>query len=379
MIDFSARDLAFFVTAAKGTEVCVRDELRELRFPKIRADRGGVHFHGPLSEGMRACLWSRSGLRVLLKLGEFETPTGGALYDAVRTIDWAPFVSPSQTLMVRSSTKNSALSHTQFIAQKTKDAIVDQIRENQGARPSVQMRDSDLVVFVHLNKDICTLYADLAGASLHQRGYRQSKAEAPLKETLAASLLRLSGWDTVTPLIDPLCGSGTIPIEAALLATNRAPGMLRKRFGFEGWPVFRGEFQSTMTELRTEARDKMLPLEVPIAGSDSDSGVIEMARENAERAGVSIHWEKRSLEHVHPEGPTFIVTNPPYGERLSLSPQLAATLGHLARGPDIQLSLIAPPQALERIEQRPRWTHPLFNGDLACIVANYGRRAPDRT
>ena len=180
----------FFATAAKGTEPAIRDELRELRFRGVRADRGGVHFVGPMEEGFRACFELRCAQRVLAELGSFDAPNEDALYEGVGGIDWTRFLDPSRTLAVRAACRSSALTHIQFIAQKTKDAVVDQLRRHHGARPSVDRDDPDVLIFVHLVRARATVYADLGGASLHRRGFRSAAGQAPLKETLAALLTR---------------------------------------------------------------------------------------------------------------------------------------------------------------------------------------------
>ena len=211
MIDLNER-FVFFATAAKGTEGALRDELRELRLRRIRADRGGVHFEGNRADGWRACLHSRIALRILQQLGTFTAVGSDGLYQAVRQINWALYLNPEVTVAVTSYCKDSVLTHTNYIAQVVKDAIVDQQRERLGQRPSVDRKDPDVHVFVHLVANELTVYLDLAGESLHRRGYRAEALAAPLKENLAAAILRLAKWDPETPFIDPMCGSGTLAI-----------------------------------------------------------------------------------------------------------------------------------------------------------------------
>ncbi len=213
----------FFATAAKGTEPALRDELRQLRIPGVRCDRGGVNFSGEWESGFRVCLHSRIASRVLVVLGRFDVVSEKDLYDAVSSIDWTKHITPDHTMAVTAACRSSKLTHTNCIAQKTKDAVVDQIRDIRGTRPSVDRRDADVDIFVHLVKNKATIYLDLSGESLHRRGYRKHTTRAPLKETLAAALLRLTGWNRKTPFVDPMCGSGTIAIEAAMWAANIAP------------------------------------------------------------------------------------------------------------------------------------------------------------
>ncbi|HEU4536635.1 MAG TPA: THUMP domain-containing protein, partial [Polyangiaceae bacterium] len=227
--------LAFFASAAKGTEAALGDELDELGLRQVRVARGGVHFRGPWEDGWCACLLSRIALRVLHPLASFDAPDGAALYEGARAIDWEPYLGARHTLAVSAVGGNEGLRNTQFVAQKTKDAIVDQVRDREGERPSVDRVDPDLRVFVRVEGRRATAYADLAGESLHRRGYRAHVGGAPLKETLAAALLRLAGYRGDRPLCDPLCGAGTIVIEAAQVAQGVAPGLRRRRFGFERW------------------------------------------------------------------------------------------------------------------------------------------------
>jgi 23S rRNA (guanine2445-N2)-methyltransferase / 23S rRNA (guanine2069-N7)-methyltransferase len=205
----------FFATAAKGTEPALRDELRELRMHGVRADRGGVHFAGELEDGARACLHSRVAVRVLAWRGAFDVRGEAELYAAMRSLEWRHFLSQKHTLAVKATCRSSKMTHSQFIAQRSKDAIVDQLREDLGTRPNVSLEDPDVLVVVHLVSDRADVYVDLAGEPLHRRGWRTRIGEAPLKETLAAAMLRLAGWDKKKPLVDPMCGAGTIAIEAA--------------------------------------------------------------------------------------------------------------------------------------------------------------------
>lgn len=314
-------DHVFFATAARGTEPCLRDELREMRLRGVRCDRGGVHFRGSWEAAWRACLHSRVALRVLVELGRFGVTDGQSLYDAVRTIDWRVFLNPSLTLAVSAVCRDSELTHTNFIALKTKDAIVDRIRDEVGSRPDVNRDDPDVNVFVHLLKNEMTLYLDLSGQSLHKRGWRADHLEAPLKENLAAAMLRLSGWDRQLPLHDPMCGSGTIPIEAALWAARVAPGLSRDVMGFERWANFGDDMRRRMGELREEARDMMIRTALPmVSASDIDERAVETTRRNAAMAGVAIEVFRADVTAMQPlQPPGFVIVNPPYDVRLESS------------------------------------------------------------
>jgi putative N6-adenine-specific DNA methylase len=364
----------FFATAAKGTEPALRDELRELRLPRVRADRGGVHFEGEMVDAARACLWSRVALRVLLEVGTIDAPSGDALYEGTRAIDWSAWLTPRTTLAVRATTRSSQLTHSQFVAQRTKDAVVDRLRDRFGERPSVDREDPDVLLAVHVAADRATLYLDVGGASLHKRGWRSRAGEAPLRETLAAAVLRLSGWDRERPLLDPMCGAGTIAIEAAGWARRVAPGLGRDKFGFERWASHDDALRRHVDLLRAEARAAKLPSGPRILASDADAHAIANVRDNAHAAGVDIVVERRDVRDLEPlDPPGFVVTNPPYGERLQAEETLYDDLARALRklhGHTIAVLAGTPaiPRAMRR-EPEKWWI--LHNGPLECRLLLY--------
>jgi 23S rRNA G2445 N2-methylase RlmL len=363
-----------FATAARGTEGAVRDELRDLGFRGVRADRGGVHFGRSLDEGFRACIELRTAIRVLMRLSTFPAPNGDALYEGVRAIDFRPYLTHRHTLAVRASCHASALTHSQFVAQRTKDAVVDQLRDRLGTRPSVDLDDPDVLLFVHLARDRATVYLDLAGGSLHRRGYRSRAGEAPIKESLAAAILRLSGWDRERPLVDPMCGSGTLPIEAALWARNIAPGLARDRFGFERWACHDEEALRRTAEHRERARAKVRSTGPRMRGSDVDLAALAAARENARDAGVEVTWQRASVRDLALESEgSFIVTNPPYGERLVASADLYRDMARsFARQRGSTIAILAGTPDIERaMGGRPERTLVVYNGDIECRLLVY--------
>jgi len=365
----------WFATAAKGTEGTLRDELRELGFEQVRAERGGVNFTGALTEGYRACLWSRIAVRILSPTARFECPNETALYEGVRAYDFSDILSANHTLAVSAACRDSRLTHTQFIAQKTKDAIVDQLRDRFGARPDVNLKDPDVHVFVHLLRDRATLYLDYSGESLHRRGYRTESGVAPMKETLAAAVLRLSGFDGEQAVVDPMCGSGTLAIEAALWAERRAPGLARARFGFERWRNFDEREARAMRELREGARASIRAPRVLVAGSDTDTSTLEAARANAQRAGVTVEWRSQSVRDARPPVPEgVLVTNPPYGERLEASRELPRELARLIDRFYRWDSgiLLKAGEPLGRTRRKPR-LYTVHNGDIECALRCYAR------
>ncbi len=360
--------LTFFATAAKGTEGALRDELRELRLRRVRADRGGVHFEGSWADAWRACLHSAVALRILHPLGTFDAVGGDGLYEAVRSVDWMPFLTPAHTLAVTAFCRDSALTHTNFIAQRTKDAIVDPLRERLGARPSVDRKDPDVHVFVHLVRDRLTVYLDLAGESLHRRGYRANALEAPLKETLAAAILRLGKFDPERPFVDPMCGSGTLAIEAAMRAEHVAPGLLRPRMGFERWASFGPEQARAMADMRDRARSARRPGLAPIIAQDVDPQAVELTRANARLAGVNVVCRRQPIVDLALSGPPgLIATNPPFGLRLQADDMLYTEMARvLARQREWDVAVLAGERAIDRAFRRPDRWQTVFNGDLEC-------------
>jgi putative N6-adenine-specific DNA methylase len=364
----------FFATAAKGTEPALRDELRELRFRNVRADRGGVHFEGDSSEGYRACLWSRIAVRILEPRASFEAPGERALYDNVRALDLGDAIDAKRTLVVSAACRSSRLTHTQYLSQLTKDAIVDRIRDKSGARPNVDKRDADVHVFVHLVKDVATVYLDLAGEPLHRRGYREPGGEAPLKETLAAAIVRLSHWDRKSELADPMCGSGTLLLEAALWARNVAPGLARPRFGFERFCRFDESQAARWRELKEQAAAAQLAHGPPVFGSDTDRDALDRAARAAEHAGidVSLLWQELR-DYPTKSSPGTFVSNPPYGHRLARGVNLSSELASLVdRHPSASVALLmAADQPMGHTQRRPEPLHRLWNGDIECVVRRY--------
>jgi putative N6-adenine-specific DNA methylase len=367
-------DRSFFATAAKGTEGALRDELRELRIPRIRADRGGVHFGGDFEHGMRACLRSRIALRVLWRVATFTAADADALYEGAGTVDWSRFLDPQRTLAVSATVKHGALRHTGFVAQRIKDAVVDQMRGRAAARPDVDRHDPDVHVVAHVARDEARLFVDLAGAPLSRRGYRADGGEAPLREHLAAAMLRLGGWRPGAPFADPMCGSGTLPIEAALWAAALPSGG-RRHFGFERWRCFDDEAVAAWARERERAQTFAEPVETPVEGSDRDPSALALARANARRAGVTIRLGRRDFGDIRPLPPgSFVVTNPPYGVRVEQDarwiPELRRALDVLR---DATVIVITPdrelPRAVGRAADRE---HTLFNGDLECRLFTWG-------
>lgn len=311
--------MRFFATCAKGTEGALRKELAAVGLKHLKGERGGVYFEGGLDAGMRACLHSRTGMRVLLELARFPAPDRDGLYQGARAVSWGEWLTPKETFAVEASVSSTTLTHSGFAALVVKDAVVDAIRAEAGDRPNVDPKDPDVLLVLHLARDQATLSLDLAGHPLHRRGYRVAMTKAPLKETLGAAMLILGGVELDTPFVDPMAGSGTLAIEQALRARRIPPGLGRS-FGFQRWPGYRGTPQSTWDRIRAEARANVLPrAPAPILARDLNPKAVEAIRVNAQAAGVGAdlvieRGDARDLVQSLPAG--TICTNPPYGERL---------------------------------------------------------------
>src|SRR5947207_251666 len=243
--------LPFVATCARGIEPVLAGELRELGAKEIELGRGGVRFAGDKTLLYQANLWLRSAIRVLKPILEATVTSPEELYDAVRTLDWSQYMTPEHTLAVDCNVRDSQITHSKYAALTTKDAICDQFLDRCGRRPSVDVEEPMVGLNLHIYRNHAVLSLESSGESLHKRGYRPILTKAPLNEALAAALVLLTGWRGETAFVDPMCGSGTLPIEAAWIALRRPPGLTRRRFGFQGWMDYD---VGLWTELRDEAR-----------------------------------------------------------------------------------------------------------------------------
>lgn len=366
----------YFATAAKGLEEVLAGELLALGVGSVAPGTGGVHFRGSRVDGYRACLWLRTANRVLQPLGDFPCHSAEQLYEGIRNFPWEEFLTPEMTLALDASVRDSSLTHSRFASLKGKDAIVDRLRDHYGQRPNIDPTAPDLPVNLHIHKNHCTVSLDLAGAGLHRRGYRLERTVAPLRETLAAGLLLLSGWDGTTPFVDPMCGSGTLPIEAALIATRTAPGLSRS-FAFQRWPGFDAH---GWQGLRDEAHQLRRPAAAMIFGADRDPRALVAARDNASRqpAAGCIVWDRTDFSRVvPPPGPGTLLCNPPYGERLRDEGALETLYG--AIGDTLKQRwtgwtawiLTGNLDAAKRIGLKATRRIPLWNGPLECRLLKY--------
>ncbi len=378
--------IAFFATAPRDLVSLLRRELSGFGAEHLRAGHAGARFRGPLEVAYRACLWSRVASRILLPLKSFRAATQEQLYAGVRAIPWSEHLPAGGTLAVDFTSSRSTVRHTRFGAQKVKDAVVDQLRELTGSRPSVDRARPDVRINAHLDRDVATIAIDLSGDSLHRRGYRRQGGSAPLKENVAAAILLHARWPEMAeagkPLLDPMCGSGTLLIEAALMAADVAPGLTRDYFGLHGW---RGHDAPLWERLLAEARQRRvegiarLP---PIAGFDIDGRAVARAGDNLAAAGleehIAIHRQAiKVLRSPWPGETGLLVCNPPYGERLGDRKDLGdlyTTIGEILRtgfaGWRV-VFLVGAPALTPHLGLRSRDSQKLDNGPLACQLTHF--------
>jgi len=375
--------MRFTAVTARGTEEVLTAELSALGAEQVEPGRGHIAFEGELSIGYRACMFTRSASRILLPIAQFEA--GGteadpeALYDGIYAIDWLAHIAPNGTLAVELVTAGGVAGHTKFLAQKTKDAICDQLRARKGERPSVDRDRPDVRVHVHLGTE-GTVSIDLSGEAMHRRSYRTTSTAAPIKENLAAALLLMIGWPERAaqgaPLIDPLCGSGTFLIEGALIAGDVAPGLLREHHGMVRW---RGHDSQAWQAIEREAQERARAGKagIPeIVGFDRSDSAVRAARDAARRANVgdNVRVELQALSEASPgeRPPGVLITNPPYGERLGtegelipLYEQLGDVLKQRFAGWSAHV-LTGSPILAKSIGLRAAKRTPIWNGPIEC-------------
>jgi len=376
---------SFFATCPRNTEGLLVDELRAMGAADAMETRAGAVFTGSLSLAYRACLWSRIASRVLLRLGSFPIAALDELYEAVNGMPWEDHLKVDGTLAIEatSTIRQGPLAtvNTHFVEQRVKDAVVDRFRDRTGRRPGVELVRPDVRIAVHLAPAETTVSLDLSGEGLHRRGYRLEGGEAPLKENLAAAILLRAGWPGIATqggaLLDPMCGSGTLLVEGALMAADIAPGLLRQYYGFLRWEGFEPEIWTQLLDEAGERRREGLTRLPRIFGADRDARALGSARANARRAGLAgrIQLEVRDLAALSaPPGAAqgLVVTNPPYGKRLGEVSELAGlyeTLGERLKesfsGWEAAV-FTANPELSAHLGLRARRLNVLYNGPLAA-------------
>jgi len=366
----------YVASSPRGFGDLLARELRELGAADVRERALGVEFSGELAVAYRACLESRVASRVFLVVADFVADTDAAFYDAVRAIDWRAHVDPARTLACDFTGKHPEITHTRFGALRLKDGICDQLRDVTGRRPDIETERPAVRVHAHANGPKVTVSIDLSGEGLHRRGYRTQAGEAPLRENLAAGILLRAGWpeksNNVVEFLDPMCGSGTLVIEAGMVAANIAPGSRRPYFGFFGWP---GHDRQLWENLKRDALARERKPSLSLRGLDADASVLAAARENAARAGLAeMKFAPGRLAAARPEnaGAGFLATNPPYGVRLedrdgarALMKELGGVLREHFGGWDAAILSGSADAGLE-LGIRAERVHTVWNGALEC-------------
>ncbi len=381
-----------FASAPKGVEPILAEELGGIGAASCKITAGGVHFAGSMKDALRASLWSRTASRIYLVLAVNMVEKSGDIYDAARSVPWEDQIAPGATIAVDFSGTGAGIDNTMYGAQLVKDAVVDRLRESRGKRPSIDAKEPDFLVNCHLARNRLEVRVDLSGSGLHARGYRLESGAAPIRENLAAALLIKAGWPSIAgaggSFLDPMCGSGTLVIEAALIAADAAPGLRRQRWGFRSWL---GYDDAVWKELIGEAAGRMesaLPNAPRCIGFDSDRESLKMARFNAKRAHVEsiVYFEKRPLHAAEPlpdQAAGLVLTNPPYGKRMGdpgeLAPlyeELGDTLKNRFRGWQAAV-ITGQPELGKRMGLRAHKTNVFFNGPIQCQLLQFNIM-PDR-
>lgn len=359
----------------QGLEEVLAKELTELGAGNIEIGRRMVSFTGDKEMMYRANFCLRTAIRILKPIKHFKATNADEVYEAVKAIAWEDYLDAGKSFAVDAVVFSNEFRHSKFVAYKVKDAIADYFREKTGKRPSVRINNPDVALNIHIAEEICTLSLDSSGESLHRRGYRQEAVEAPLNEVLAAGMILMTGWKGECDLIDPMCGSGTIPIEAALIARNIAPGVFRKEYAFEKWNDFDQELFDQIYNDDSQERE----FAHKIYGYDNSPKANEIATRNVKAAGLSkeITLKVQPFQQFEqPRQRSLIITNPPYGERISsndllgLYQMIGERLKHAFAGNDAWI-LSYREECFDQIGLKPSVKIPLFNGALECEFRKY--------
>lgn len=370
----------------KGLEQVLASELIELGANNIQIQRRAVSFTGDKRMLYAANFCLRTASRILVPIATFKAKTADDIYDHVKQVDWAQYMTTKTTFQIDATVYSDLFRHSQFITYRVKDAVVDWWMEHGGVRPSVQLTNPDLYLNVHIAGDIVTLSLDSSGESLHKRGYRVANTQAPINEALAAGMLLLAGWHGQSDFYDPMCGSGTLLIEATLIARNIAPGIYRKGFAFEKWASFDADLFEDVYNDDSRERD----FHHKIYGSDAGFYAVQTAQKNIQSANLQrdievkqIRIEELRLADKNTDG-ALVMMNPPYGERLSqdknvlrLYQDIGTALKHQFNGATAWI-ISSNEDALKSVGLRPAKRIRLMNGELECLFNQYVLFSGDR-
>ena len=370
------QDTSFLAKTFYGFEPLLEKELRKLGAKNIKSINRAVSFEGDLGFLYKANLTLRTALRILMPIGFFPVKNQTDLYRAIDRIDWSKWFSADQSFIIDVTLFSDHFNHSLFVAQKAKDAIVDQFSKKEGKRPSVTTENPDIRIQLHLQGDQLTISLDSSGNSLHQRGYRIETNIAPINEVLAAGILLHSGWEGKTYFYDPMCGSGTLAIEAAMIACNIPPSLNRATFSFMNWKNFDAELFEV---IRNSSLSKVREFRGHIYASDKAPSAVRKAQENIEKAGLEEYISVVRSDFFFADRPSdvplHVVFNPPYGERLSIDADvfygtIGDTLKKEYQGCEAWF-ITANIEALKSVGLRPSRKIKMFNGKLESRLVNY--------
>lgn len=359
----------------QGLEEILATELTALGANDVQIGRRMVSFSGDKEMMYKANFCLRTAIRILKPIKHFKANDADEVYKKIQEVHWEDYLSTDKTFAVEPTIFSQEFRHSRFVAYKVKDAIVDYFREKTGERPGVRVNNPDVLINIHIAENDCTLSLDSSGESLHRRGYRQEAVEAPLNEVLAAGMIMMTGWKGECDLIDPMCGSGTIPIEAALIAKNIAPGVFRKGYAFEKWPDFDAELLDNIYNDDSQERE----FKHKIYGYDNNPAANVIATNNVKAAGLSkdIVLKLQAFQQFEqPAEKAIIITNPPYGERISTNDLLGLyqTIGerlkHAFVGNEAWI-LSYRDECFDQIGLKATQRIPLMNGALECQFRQY--------
>ncbi|MDR0393946.1 MAG: THUMP domain-containing protein [Tannerella sp.] len=383
-----------------GLEDILAGELTALGADDVETGRRMVSFSGDKAMLYKANFHCRTALRILKPIAHFKADHADVVYREIKNMDWDDYLSPDKTFAIDAVVYSEKFNHSKFVAYRTKDAIADYFNDKYGKRPSVRVNNPDVYINIHISHNDCTVSLDSSGESLHKRGYRVAQVEAPLNEVLAAGMILRTDWRGETNFIDPMCGSGTLLIEAAMIALNIAPGVFRKEYAFERWPDFDRELLDEIYNDESSERE----FDFKCYGSDISPIAIEKAMKNIRSAGLSKYIEIKSMpfqQYTEAVRPGILVMNPPYGERISsgdimeLYSMIGERLKHVFSGYEAWI-LSYKDECFDKIGLRPKHKIKLINGDLDCeyrcyelfegkktdykkAIREHGGRLPERT
>lgn len=359
----------------QGLEEVLASELTQLGASDIKPGRRMVSFSGNQEMLYRANFSLRTAVRILVPIHEFTAENSDQVYEEIKSLDWSKYLDSKKSFAIDAVVFSEKFRHSKFLSYRVKDAIVDYFRDLDGNRPSIRLNNPDLYINIHIANTTCTLSLDSSGESLHRRGYRQEATIAPLNEVLAAGIILLTGWKGETDFIDPMCGSGTFPIEASLIARNIAPGVFRNQYAFEKWENFDQELFDSIYNDDSQERE----FNHKIYAYDIDPKAIDIATLNAKNAGAikDIEFKVQSFQHFEqPTQKSILITNPPYGERITpqdlagLYKMIGERLKHAFIGNDAWI-LSYKEESFENIGLKPSGRMKLFNGPLECELRKY--------